>query len=346
MVRQKAASYGSGVHTSEGGSDATIYDVARVAGVSPSTVSRAFARPGRVSAHTAELIHKVAEELGYRSRTAAKAPERATPPVLGLAVADITNPFNFRVIRGCQAAAAENGFVVALNDSQESEELERDLLRRSLPLLDGLIFASSRLPDAELRRVASGLPTIVLNRRVQGVPSIVPDMAEGIRQATQHLVSLGHTAISYLAGREASWADSMHWRAMTDAARAFGFALDRIGPFSPTLHGGRAAAEVIAARPVRAVICHNDLMAIGLLRALTEKGVRVPGRVSVVGFDNIFASALVEPGLTTVAAPLTMLGDAAVRHITAALAGGEPVEVGPLAMPMRLVVRGSTAAPA
>ncbi len=133
---------------------------------------------------------------------------------------------------------------------------------------------------------------------------------------------------------------------MTDAARAFGFALDRIGPFSPTLHGGRAAAEVIAARPVRAVICHNDLMAIGLLRALTEKGVRVPGRVSVVGFDNIFASALVEPGLTTVAAPLTMLGNAAVRHITAALAGGEPVEVGPLAMPMRLVVRGSTAAPA
>lgn len=328
--------------TSEGGSDATIYDVARVAGVSPSTVSRAFARPGRVSAHTAELIHKVADEMGYRSRNAARRPGRTTPTVVGLAVADITNPFNFRVIRGCQAAATERGFVVTLSDSQESEELERELLRRSLPLLDGLIFTSSRLPDAELRKIAGGLPTVILNRRVQGVHSIVPDMADGIRLAAQHLVQLGHRSIAYVAGREVSWSDSMHWRAMSEAARALGFAPERIGPFAPTIHGGRAAAEVVVARSLRGVICHNDLMGIGMLKALADKGVSVPEQVSVVGFDNIFASSLVEPGLTTVAAPLTMLGDAAVRQISAALAGTTEAEPRPLVLPMRLITRAST----
>jgi len=331
-----------GVSTSEGGSDATIYDVARVAGVSPSTVSRAFARPGRVSAHTAELIHKVADEMGYRSRNAARRPERTTPTVVGLAVADITNPFNFRVIRGCQAAATERGFVVTLSDSQESEELERELLRRSLPLLDGLIFTSSRLPDAELRKIAGGLPTVILNRRVQGVHSIVPDMADGIRLAAQHLVQLGHRSIAYVAGREASWSDSMHWRAMAEAGRSLGFAPERIGPFAPTIHGGRAAAEVVLGRSLRAVICHNDLMGIGVLKALADKGVSVPEQVSVIGFDNIFASSLVEPGLTTVAAPLPMLGDAAVRQISAALAGTTEAEPRQLVLPMRLITRAST----
>lgn len=324
------------------GSDATIYDVARVAGVSPSTVSRAFSRPGRVSAQTAEKIRQVAEELGYRSREVSRTTAKSTTKVLGLAVADITNPFNFRVIRGCQAAAAEAGFVVTLNDAQESEALEREMLRRSLPLLDGLIVASSRLSDTELRTVAKQLPVVILNRRVAGLHCIIPDMAHGVRKATEHLLALGHRNITYLAGPEASWADGMRWRAMRDSAKELGFTEHRVGPFAPTLQGGRGAAEVIAARRLKAVVCFNDLMAIGLMQGLAERGIKVPEQISIIGFDNIFASALVTPGLTTVAAPLTMLGDSAVRYVVASLAGHKSAETAPVSVPVRLIVRHST----
>ena len=324
------------------GSDATIYDVARVAGVSPSTVSRAFSRPGRVSAQTAEKIRQVAEELGYRSREVSRTAAKSTTKVLGLAVADITNPFNFRVIRGCQAAAAEAGFVVTLNDAQESEALEREMLRRSLPLLDGLIVASSRLSDTELRTVAKQLPAVILNRRVAGLHCIIPDMAHGVRKATEHLLALGHRNITYLAGPEASWADGMRWRAMRDSAKELGFTEHRVGPFAPTLQGGRGAAEVIAARRLKAVVCFNDLMAIGLMQGLAERGIKVPEQISIIGFDNIFASALVTPGLTTVAAPLTMLGDSAVRYVVASLAGHKSAETAPVSVPVRLIVRHST----
>ena len=324
------------------GSDATIYDVARVAGVSPSTVSRAFSRPGRVSAQTAEKIRQVAEELGYRSREVSRTAAKSTTKVLGLAVADITNPFNFRVIRGCQAAAAEAGFVVTLNDAQESEALEREMLRRSLPLLDGLIVASSRLSDTELRTVAKQLPVVILNRSVAGLHCIIPDMAHGVRKATEHLLALGHRNITYLAGPEASWADGMRWRAMRDSAKELGFTEHRVGPFAPTLQGGRGAAEVIAARRLKAVVCFNDLMAIGLMEGLAERGIKVPEQISIIGFDNIFASALVTPGLTTVAAPLTMLGDSAVRYVVASLAGHKSAETAPVSVPVRLIVRHST----
>ena len=326
----------------EQGSDATIYDVAKVAGVSPSTVSRAFSRPGRVSAQTAEKIRKVADELGYRSRDITHAQARTHTKMLGLAVADITNPFNFRVIRGCQAAAAEAGFLVSLTDSQESETLEREMLRRALPVLDGLVIASSRLSDTELRTLAKSLPIVVLNRRVAGLHCIVPDMAHGIRKAAEHLVGLGHRNITYLAGPEASWADGVRWRAIRDSARELGFTEHRVGPFAPTIHGGRAAGEVIAARRLKAVVCYNDLMAIGLMKSVTERGLTVPGDVSVIGFDNIFAAALVEPGLTTIAAPLTMLGDSAVRYIISALNSTPSTDTPPVTVPVRLVLRGST----
>lgn len=320
----------------------TIYDVARAAGVSPSTVSRCFARPGRVSAETAERIRAVADELGYRAKEAPRATVKTATRVLGIAVADITNPFNFRVVRGCQAAAAQAGFVVSLSDSQESEELEREMLRRMLSLIDGLIVASSRLSDIELRTIAKTVPVVVLNRRVAGLSCIAPDMGQGVRKAAEHLRHLGHRKIAYAAGPEASWADGMRWRAVRDASRELGFAEHRIGPFSPTLPGGRAAAEVVAARRLRAVICYNDLIALGLMRGLAERGLRVPEDVSVVGFDNIFASALVTPGLTTVAAPLGMLGDAAVRTIVSSLGGHAAPEQGPMSVPVRLMVRDST----
>ncbi|WP_040157853.1 LacI family DNA-binding transcriptional regulator [Mobilicoccus massiliensis] len=324
----------------------TIYDVARAAGVSPSTVSRAFSRPGRVSSRTAQHVHEVAERLGYRSdqvRHFATSPRTRT---LGLAISDITNPFYFPIIRGAEHAAAAAGYTMLLVDAQESLETEREMLRRALPLVDGFVIASSRLSDTDLRSIAKSVPVVVLNRVVAGLPSVVPDTPRGARRAVEHLATLGHPTITYVAGPEASWADGARWRALREASLELGLRENRVGPVEPTVEGGRAAAVSVAERGDRAVLAYNDLVAMGLVAGLRELGIAVPDEVSVVGFDNIFAADLVTPALTTVAAPLSTLGDTAVRHVLALAGGAEARRGGPIVVPVRLVVRASTAAPA
>ena len=156
---------------------ATIYDVAAAVGVSPSTVSRAFSRPGRVSAKTAARIQQAAAELGYRAPTVARAEAFRQSKLLGIALTDITNPFFFSIIRGAEHVAVAEGYSIMLIDSEESEELERRLFDRTMPLLDGMIVAASRLSDAVLRGAAKTTPTVSLNRLVPGLPSVVTDNA-------------------------------------------------------------------------------------------------------------------------------------------------------------------------
>ena len=327
------------------GSEATIYDVARAAGVSPSTVSRAFTRPGRVSAATTDKIRRVAEQLGYRGRDTGPARARADARVLGLWVSDITDPYNARVTRGCLAAANRAGFVVVLHDAHDSDEDERGLLGRSLPLVDGVVVASSRLDDGELRALAETVPVVVLNRRVPGLPCVVPDVAEGVRLAAEHLRNLGHRAVTYVSGPEGAWADGIRWRAIRATAHRLGIGERRVGPFPATVEGGHAAAEVIATRRVGAAICGTDLVALGLMRGLQERGLRVPGDVSIIGFDNIVAAALTTPSLTTVATPVPRLGDAAVRCVVAMVEHRRPEGISQ-GGPVRLIVRESTGPPA
>jgi LacI family transcriptional regulator len=134
----------------------------------------------------------------------------------------------------------------------------------------------------------------------------------------------------------------MRWRSLRDAAVELHLAARRIGPFPPDVDGGVLAAATFAAQPTSAVIAYNDQLAIGVVRGLLGMGVRVPGDVSVVGFDNILAAELVTPGLTTVAAPLHTEGAEAIRHLLA-MVEGAPTHTGqPFVLPTRLVVRGST----
>ncbi|MGY1814935.1 LacI family DNA-binding transcriptional regulator [Blastococcus sp. SYSU D00820] len=321
----------------------TIYDVAEAAGVAPSTVSRAFSRPGRVNSATAKRIREVADRLGYRTNVMARALSTARTRMLAVAVADIANPFYAEVIRGAQAAAAEAGYTLLLADTQESEKLERESLERALPTVDGVLLAATRMSDSTIRVLAKQKPVVVLNRAVVDVPCVVVDNARGLQLATEHLEQLGHRSITYVAGPEASWADGMRWRSLLEATADRGIRVRRIGPHSPDVPGGIRAADDLGARPTSAVIAYNDQVAIGVIRGLAARGVRVPRDVSVVGFDNIPAADLVTPGLTTVAAPIRREGDAATRHLLR-LVEGERERVGPPAvLPVRLVVRGSTA---
>lgn len=295
--------------------EVTIYDVARVAGVAPSTVSRALSKPGRVSFKTAEHVRHVAEALGYRAASFQReVPEQRTW-LLAIVVADIGNPVFAGMIRGAELAARKAGYTMLIVETQESTEVEIAAVKRVTAAVDGLVLAASRMADGIIRDVAKHKPVVVLNRTVGQVTSVTSDNAHAMKQATEHLAERGHRHVTYLAGPEASWADGSRWRGLREAGLELDLGVRRVGPCLPTIRGGADAAEQWMARPTSAVVAYNDLVAIGFTRAVQRAGLRVPGDVSVVGFDNIVDSALIEPRLTTVAAPLVSLGEAAVNHL-------------------------------
>ncbi len=322
----------------------TIYDVAKAAGVSPSTVSRTFSRPGRVSNRTAEHIRRVAAELGYRTDRVQQQAVPAHTHMIGLAVSDVTNPFFFSLLRGAEQVCTKHGYSVMLFDAQESGSHEREIFERALPVLDGVIIASSRLSDTALRGFAKKVPTVVLNRVVAGLPCVVSDYERGVRRALEHLAGLGHRRVAYIAGPPASWADGARWRAFHEASSALGMVDSRLGPVMPTVRGGEQALPQIHEHKVTAVVAYNDLIAIGVLRGMAAAGVRIPDRLSVIGFDNIFASDLVTPRLTSIASPLGLVGEKAARSVISLVEHhDEPADfMEPLVMPMRLIERSST----
>jgi LacI family repressor for deo operon, udp, cdd, tsx, nupC, and nupG len=323
----------------------TIYHVALEAGVAPSTVSRAFSKPSRVNSDTAERIRQVAERLGYRTNPLARALTTSRTGMIALVIADITNPVFTEMVRGAQQAATDAEYTTVLIDSQESDRRERAALERALPSVDGIVLASSRMSDSAIRMFSKQRPVVVLNRAIADVPCVVTDNPRGTRRAAEHLGELGHDHITYVSGPEASWPNGIRWRSLLEAGMELELRIRRIGPFSPTIEGGEAAAEELRARPATAVVAYNDQVAIGLIRGLTRLGVKVPDDVSVIGYDNIVAADIVTPRLTTVAAPMFAEGTAATTHLLAMI-DGTPARTGhPMVLPSRLIVRESTAAP-
>lgn len=321
----------------------TIYDVARRAGVAPSTVSRAFARPGRVSFETAERIRSAADELGYRARTITRRTDaREGTRMIALVLSDISNPVYFDLLRGAEEAAADADYTIVLANSQETVKKEQEALGRVLPLVDGVLMVSSRMSDSAVRMTAKQKPTIMLNRAVSGVVSVVTDNAMGTRRAVEHLVSQNIRDITYVAGPEASWTDGMRWRAVRETGAALHARIHRLGPVAPTIAGGRAAALSWMEHRTSGVICYNDLMAVGFVRTLQEHGLSVPRDAAVIGYDNIMLLPYVSPSMSTIAAPVHAIGTTATKNLVAMIRGAQPTSSRPLVLPSKLVVRQSS----
>ena len=179
---------------------ATITDVALAAGVAPSTVSRAFTRPGRVNHRTRELVLEVAERLGYSPNPAAQALESGRSRTVALVVPDITNPYFAGVIKGAERGAAKAGLTLVLADNQENPTNEEQLLRRLGPAVDGFVVTATRLPDDTLRAAAELNRIVLVNRACRGLTSIVADYDTGTRQIVTHLASHGHRSFVFLGG--------------------------------------------------------------------------------------------------------------------------------------------------
>jgi DNA-binding LacI/PurR family transcriptional regulator len=322
----------------------TSVDVARHAGVSQSTVSLVLSgkAPGRVSPATAEAVRVAARELGYRPNAAARALRSGTASAVGLVVADVTQPFFGPTLRGAQRAAFEAGHVVVLIDDNYGAawgDSSVELLREGA--VDGFLFFAAD-PPASLRR--PGAPPIVLvEAEHAGVPSVRLDVEAGVDLLFDHLTELGHRRIGYLRSaiegqtftrRQTRWAERLLeiGEDPTDQVVA-----SSIFTAEAAIAAGNAVLDQL--ERCTAVICDDDFLASGVVAAAARRGVAVPDRLSVCGFDDVALSRLVTPPLTTIRFDAGDLGAAAFELLLARLHGRRaPNRV----LPCELRVREST----
>jgi DNA-binding LacI/PurR family transcriptional regulator len=286
----------------------TIKDVARLAGVSPATVSRALSTPHVVRQETRERVQQAVDDLHYTPNRNARGLITGRTGNVGLVVPDLANPFFPGVVKGVQAQARDAGYSVFVADTDEDASAEAGLARSLGKQVDGLILCSPRMSDEDLRSVVGETPMVLLNRRVDDIPAVTFDSLGGLRQAVEHLLGLGHRRIAYVGGPSTSWSNRDRRDGLRRVTASAGADLVEIGSVPPHFSGGVAAADPVLAADVTAVIAYNDVVALGLISQFTARSVTVPDRLSVIGIDDIAMSAMVHPSLTTVALPMELSG--------------------------------------
>ena len=318
-------------------------DVARVAGVSISTVSRALAKPDAVAPDTLAKVLDTARGMGYRPNLAARGLITGRTGIIGLIVPDLENPFFASVTKGVQSRARDAGYAVIISDSDEDPSQEAELVADLCKRVDGMVMCSPRAPDSVIAELARECTLVLVNRNCADVPSVKIDNLEGIRLAMVHLRALGHRTIAYVGGPSTSWSNMARLDALrTVVAQHPDTELIDLGSFQPYVSGGIAAADLVIASEASAVLAYNDLVAFGLLDRFRQRGVAVPGDISVVGVDDLPMSALTTPSLTSVGIPLVNCGRASVDMVLSLVQhpGSPPVHHHNLSF--QLAVRDST----
>lgn len=316
---------------------ATLTDVARRAGVSIATASRAFGEPDRLADGTLERVLQAASDLGYATPQAATATR-----TIGVVVPDVANPVYATLLKSIHGQAWHGRHRTVLFDADEDLRREREQIERARKL-DGMLLCSPRLPDEEVLALVGSTPYVVVNRLLDGAPCVIMDAEHGPTQAVEHLSALGHEHIAYASGPRGSWADGRRSDTIERACERYGIRLTRLSHHAASIQGGHAAAAPAAASGATAVIAYNDLVALGLEAGMSELGHVCPDDISIVGIDDIDLAAAVSPALTTVRMPIERCGALAVDILLQAMAGDAPTEVATLNS--QLIVRGSTAAP-
>jgi LacI family transcriptional regulator len=311
---------------SDRASPATIRDVSVRAGVSIATVSRVLAGIGNSRPETTAAVRDAVAELGYRPSGVARSLRMRRTRTIGLIVTDIQNPFFPELVQAADDAARAIGYSILLGSAAYDEHRAKHYMDLMVDRrVDGMIIASSQLGGESLDWLLSApIPAVVVNAEPGDLPVtvITSDNEGGSRQAVEHLVALGHRRIAYVMGAPDFTAARPRYRGFREACAAAGIAVADAPAFEGEGQydsGVRAAAEILASgTDVSAIVCHNDVTAIGVLGALRAAGHRVPDEMSVVGFDDIAAASWVTPGLTTIAQQKAEMGRLAVEHLASA----------------------------
>ncbi|WP_306637106.1 LacI family DNA-binding transcriptional regulator [Pseudarthrobacter siccitolerans] len=236
---------------------------------------------------------------------------------VALVLSDITNPVFFDLVRGAERTTALEGQTLVVAETQGSSVIEQETVDRLLPTVDGIILASSRLDKDQIRNLSEQKNIVLVNRNVDGVPCVLPQLQPGIREAVNHLAGLGHTSLAFLPGPTAIWMSRQRLKLLQEEVARVGMSLVATSPAEPTMEGGRKALAEVLDTGATGVIAYTDLMAIGLLLACKDEKIPVPGKLSIIGFDDVFGSRFTSPPLTTIRTPLALMGEEAVRRLTA-----------------------------
>ncbi|WP_329361785.1 LacI family DNA-binding transcriptional regulator [Streptomyces sp. NBC_01483] len=305
----------------------TINDVARSAGVSRQTVSRALNDKDEIDGSTKQRVLDAARELGYRPSRFARGLVRQDTTTIGLVIPDLLNPFFTEVAASALEAARALGWHVVVYDTADRPEEELGTLQVIASQVDAVVGYFSCSED-ELELFTRGLPVVLIGREHHSArfSSIRIDGEEGVQAAVAYLVAAGHERIGMLDhDRRAEPSIRREW--FTTAAAACGIDAGMVVGAGQSADGGGAALKtLLTAHPdVTAVFTFNDIIAIGVLREARRLGRSVPRDLAVIGFDGLQFGTLVEPPLTSVALDTRKLGALAIDQVARLLTGANPL---------------------
>lgn len=325
----------------------SIKDIAKAAGVSHSTVSRALSNSPLVNPETAERIRRIAQEMGYFPSAIARGLVTKRTHTIGLVVTSIADPFIAEIVRGIEEVALDNGYNVFLSNSNADPDREVAVVKALRERrVDGIIVTASRVGDLYLSLLEEfQVPIVLINNQRDGryVYSVATDNVHGGQLATNYLIELGHRRIGYITGPGRASSSFDRLEGYKRALRQHNL------PFDPTLisqgngrmdGGERAMNQLLSlSSPPTAVFCYNDMTAIGALKAIKSQGLRVPQDISLVGFDDIAFAAYADPPLTTVEQQKYEMGRLAMEMVLHLLDGAGAVDN--IVLLGRLVIRES-----
>jgi DNA-binding LacI/PurR family transcriptional regulator len=329
----------------------SIKDLARLACVSHSTVSRALRASPVVNPETAARIQKIAEEVGYRASAVARSLVLGRSSTIGVVVTNIADPFVAGVVSGIESMAEERGYSVFLANSNAEPEREIRVVRSfEERRVDGIIVTSSRVGALYLPLIKKmHVPVVLLNNQhpSEFAHSVVIDNVKASLVATEHLLQLGHRRIAYLGDRFGYQSDTERFAGYRRAVEAAGieFAPELVVHGDGRPEGGQQAVTRLLAldAPPTAVFCYNDMSAVGVMREVHARGLRIPADLSVVGFDDLYLSQYLQPPLTTVRQPMHKMGRMAMETLLRIMNGEECTQIQRVAG--ELIVRESAARP-
>lgn len=330
----------------------TLRDVARLAGVHPSTASRCMdaVQSARIGASTRERVLAAARELGYQMNPAASSLRSRRTMTVGVLIPDFSNPIFGSLLTGINDRLEDSGYTAVIFETKDDERrMARALQVMKERRVDALINTAAREQDQRplARFLHQGIPMVLASRDLPAldVPKILGDDFAGATLAAQHLVQLGHRRIVQLSGPQGI-------AAFAQRTRGFQFTLGQSGTGASALEKRAGSASVDEGRQLMldslredgaltGVFAHNDLLAIGAIAAVRQAGLSCPGDVSVVGYGATPLTEYLDPSLTTVLYPAIQMGRSAAETVLSVLRGDEPPSA--VALRPRLIIRASTA---
>lgn len=317
---------------------ATLTAVAKAAGVSVATASRAFNDPERLAPATRERVLSTAAKLQYQAETGNRRLTIAT------VVPDSANPVFAAILTAIQEKLWPARHQMILANSAEDSAREAEMIRLQSQGADGVILVSPRGSESSVVDALGSVPAVVINAGFSAYSTILMDGAAGVEQSIEYLQALGHERVAYVPGPPNAWAGVRRLATIKDLTARRGLDLTVVSPQAASVEGGLAAAAAVVASGATAVIAYNDLVAMGVMAGARRLNRHCPEDLSVVGVDDLSIAAVAEPGLCSVRVHVAEAANQATDLLMDTIAG-RMTTPRVVTQPSQFIVRGSTGRP-